>query len=435
MSLFTADNSPIYSSTITAKSVRLPSLAALIIISLLLSRTADGEREGTHAIKLSDAIYQAEGDGNTYLVITREGNVIIDTSTFGQAPTHKKLLNAVNAGPVKYIILTHGHEDHRGGVQIWKDEQTQVIAQKNYAEFYAYQCRLAPFFSRRMAAQFRGKMDSTVPAGLYDHPLDANILYDERYDFELGGIKFELRHTPGETYDHTSVWIPQFKAAFIGDNYSKQFPALYTLRGTKPRWALDYVDSLNQVLSWKPELLLPGHGEALSGAARITVALSKFRDAIRYVHDQTVRGMNEGKNVFQLMQEIKVPPELQINEGYGTVALSVRGIYEGYAGWFDGNPANMYPARTSEAYTSLVQMAGGADAVAHRADEILKNGDVIETLHLVEIALMVDPRNSAALRVRIKALQDLEQRSKNSMERGWLQYGVAEAQKRLKDLD
>jgi alkyl sulfatase BDS1-like metallo-beta-lactamase superfamily hydrolase len=429
MSFYVSDNSVARPSTVRRKVIR--SLAALTLLWLLFSRSADGQREEARATKLHDAIYQAGGNGNTYLVITRDGNVIIDTSTPDQAPKHKKLLSAVNAGPVKYIILTHGHEDHRGGVGVWKEEQTQVIAQKSYAEFYAYQCRLAPFFARRMAAQFRGKIDTTVSAGLYDHPLDANILYDERYDFELGGIKFELHHTPGETYDHTSVWIPQFKAAFVGDNYSPQFPALYTLRGTKPRWALDYVDSLNQVLGWHPALLLPGHGEALTGNEQITKALSRFRDAIRYVHDQTVRGMNEGKDVFQLMQEIKLPPEVQVNEGYGTVAWSVRGIYDGYAGWFDGNPASMYPIRRSAVYGPLVQMAGGADAVARRASELVSHGDFVTALQLTDIALAADPHNAAALRIEMDALRALEQRSKNQMERNWLRYGIEEAGQRL----
>ena len=429
MSFCIRGNSAVYPFAVRRKAIRLRSVAALTAFSLLLSRSAAGQQETAHVIKLHEAIYQAEGNGNTYLVVTPEGNVIIDTSTFNQAPKHKKLLTAVNAGPVKYIILTHGHEDHRGGVGVWKEEQTKVIAQKNYAEFYAYQCRLAPFFSRRMAAQFRGKIDSTVPAGLYDHPLDADILYDERYDFELGGIKFELHHTQGETYDHASVWIPQFKAAFVGDNYSKQFPALYTLRGTKPRWALDYIDSLNKILSWHPTLLLPGHGEALTGNEKITAALSRFRDAIKYVHDETVRGMNEGKNVFQLMQQIRLPPELQINEGYGAVGWSVRGIYDGYAGWFDGNPASMYPINGSAVYGPLVQMAGGADAVARRAGEMVSHSDFVTALQLTDIVLAADPRNSTALHVRVDALRALEQRSKNQMERNWLRYGMEEVQR------
>src|ERR1041384_207179 len=95
-------------------------------------------REGldrTEAIKITDHIYQAIGFGNTFLVTTSEGNVIIDTSSANVAPHHVKLLKTRSAGPVKYIILTHGHGDHTGGIGLWKEAGTQVIAQNNYVEF------------------------------------------------------------------------------------------------------------------------------------------------------------------------------------------------------------------------------------------------------------------------------------------------------------
>jgi alkyl sulfatase BDS1-like metallo-beta-lactamase superfamily hydrolase len=406
-------------------------LAGFLATAWGLSYAQESSSEHVKVVKVHKSIYQAPGNGNTYMVTTPAGNVIIDTGLAEHAGEVKKSLRTVNSGPVKYIILTHGHEDHRGGVRIWKESGTEVIAQKNYGEFYSYQCRLAAFFAHRGAAQFKGKMNDTIPAGYYGAPLDATILFADKYEFELGGVKFELEHTPGETYDHVSVWIPQFKTVFTGDNYSLAFPAIYTLRGTKPRWALDYVESLNKVLSWKPELVLPGHGEALEGSGRIAEALSRLRDAIRYVHDETVRGMNEGKGVFQLMQEIKLPPGLQMDETYGTVAWSVRGIYEGYAGWFDGNPSNIYATPPSAVYETIVEMSGGPDAVAERADKMITNGEFVKALHLADIALEAKPENRAALRVRLAALEALEARSKNSMERGWLRYGIQATKKRF----
>ena len=89
------------------------------------------------------------------------------------------------------------------------------------------------------------------------------------------------------------------------------------------------------MLALKPEIVLPSHGLPIKGHDQIVKRLTRYRDAIQYVHDATVQGMNDGKDVFTLMREIKLPAELDVGETYGKVSWSVRGIYEGYVGWFD----------------------------------------------------------------------------------------------------
>ena len=132
-------------------------LTSIPIFAQLGANPLSPMREGLdrkEAVKITDNIYQAIGFGNTFLVTTPEGNVIIDTSSVLAAPLHVKLLKARSAGPVKYIILTHGHGDHTGGVDLWKEPGTEVIAQKNQAEFLNYQERLNRFFAIRNSAQF-----------------------------------------------------------------------------------------------------------------------------------------------------------------------------------------------------------------------------------------------------------------------------------------
>src|SRR6266571_3047777 len=187
-------------------------------------------RLGDKVIKVNEAISMVEGFGNTFMVTTPEGNVIVDTSIALHARKHHQLLAAENKGPIKYIILTHGHGDHTGGIPLWKEPGTQIIAQKNHVEFLHYQTRLGGFYAKRNAAQFGGNLGARANggwAGNYGAKIEPTILFDDKYEFTLGGVKFELYHTPGETPDHLTVWVPKYRAAFIGDNYYTSFPNMY----------------------------------------------------------------------------------------------------------------------------------------------------------------------------------------------------------------
>ena len=395
---------------------------------------ADLTRVGDKVINVNEAISMVQGFGNTFLVKTSEGNVIIDTSIAAHAQKHKQLLSATTSGPIKYIILTHGHGDHTGGVPLWKGSGTQIIAQKNHVEFMHYQTRLGGFYASRNAAQFGGNLGARTNQswpGNYEAKIEPTILFDEKYEFTLGGVKFEIHRAPSETYDHLFVWIPQYKAVFTGDVYYESFPNIYTLRGTEPRWALDYISSLNAILELKPDVLLPSHGLPIKGNDEIVRRVTRYRDAIQYVHDEVVKGMNAGKDVYTLMQEIKLPASLEVGESYGKLTWSIRGIYEGYVGWFDLNPVTMYEKPVSSVYPDVVKLAGGPDALAGLAYRHIDSDDVVGALHLTDIALASDPNNRKALQARLKALEILRGRCKNTNERGWLDFSIRQATMKL----
>lgn len=389
-------------------------------------------RVGDKVIKVNEAISMVQGFGNTFMITTPEGNVIIDTSIVLHARKHHQLLTAENKSPIKYIILTHAHGDHTGGVPLWKEAGTQIIAQKNHVEFVNYMARLAGFYGKRNAAQFGLNVPEPGPwAGNYGGKIEPTILFDDKYEFTLGGTKFEIYHAPSETYDHLMVWVPKYKAIFTGDVYYESFPNIYTLRGTEPRWALDYVISLNKVLAFKPEIVLPSHGLPVRGSDEIIRKLTRYRDAIQYVHDETVKGMNAGKDVYTLMHEIKLPPALEVGESYGNLIWSIRGIYEGYVGWFDLNPATMYDTPAFSVYPEVVKLAGGADRVAALAMERAQSGDAVAALHLTDVALAAEPNNRKSLEARLRALEILRGRCKNTNERGWLDYSIGVTRAKL----
>jgi len=417
---------------------RIIKVALLLCFGIgMIAHAADQDQP--KVVKINESIYMAPSTGNVYMVTTPAGNVIIDTAASDKAPEARKLLLAESQGPVKYIILTHGHADHIGGIDLWKEAGTQIIAQRNYVEFLNYTTRLDAFFVPRNGAVFRGNHHEAGPwAGNYGAKIDPTILFDEHYEFTLGGVEFQLFSTPGETPDHLTVWLPAYKIAFMGDNYAgigipepMSFPNIYAIRGTKPRWALDWISSIDKVLSLKPDVVLSGHGEPIRGNAEITRRLTRYRNAIQYVHDETVKGMNAGKDVYTLMQEIKLPASYDLSQVFGTVKWSVRGIYDGYAGWFDMNPSTMYELPPSSVYPDLVKLAGGPEPVVKLALEKLEGGKPVEALHLTDVVLASDPNNNGALEARVKVLNYLQDRSENYIESGWLDYGIRKAKEKL----
>lgn len=226
------------------------------------------------------------------------------------------------------------------------------------------------------------------------------------------------------------MWIPEYRIAFSGDDFHGPFPNLYTLRGSRPRWPLEYVAAIERVLSWNPAVAAPSHEEPVYDEEIVT-RMQRYGDAILHVHDATVQGMNAGEGVHTLMAEVALPSGLAVDETYGAVHWSVRGIYEGYLGWFDGNVANMYPTPASAVHRDLVELAGGPAAVAGPGSELPADGDPERALRMADVVLTDAPDDPAALTLRRDALQVLLDRSLNTNETGWLQTALNETEARL----
>ena len=157
-------------------------------------------------VKINDAISMVPATGNVYLVKTPAGDVLIDTAIAEIAGEVKKIFDTEPHGSIKYIILTHAHADHIGGISLWKEPGTQIIAQRNYVEFVHYVARLDGFFAPRNAAAFNRGAQSVGPwAGNFGGKVEPTILFDDSYKFALGGVEFQLFSTPGETPDHLTA--------------------------------------------------------------------------------------------------------------------------------------------------------------------------------------------------------------------------------------
>ena len=390
------------------------------------------------ATKINDFIHLSEGLSNSYLITTPEGRIVVNTGMGFETPVHKRNFDAVDQSPLRYILLTQGHVDHVGGVDLLREEGTKIVTHANNQAHQEDDARIAAFRASRSAFAFadaiarawkyiQENVGGRIPPQSRPTP---DITFDDRYELELGGLRMELLWTPGgETTDSMVIWLPDHRICFCGNLFSAlfgHFPNLVTVRGDRYREALKFISSLNRVLELEPELLLTGHHGPVVGKGLIREELTRIRDAVQYVHDETVRGMNHGKDIHTLMREIELPPELEIGQGYGKTSWSVRAIWESYAGWFHHrSTTELYAVPPASVHADLVELAGGADAVAAKASEKLADGAPVEAIYLAETALTADSKNVAALEAIIAAHEQLESESENFWLTQWLRKELA----------
>ena len=385
------------------------------------------------AMPIRDGVYLSAGLSNSYLVVTPEGRVVINTGMGFEAAVHKRNYDAVDGGPLRFIVLSQGHVDHVGGVDALREPGTEIVAHAKNAWQQADDARLRRFRASRSAFAFapaiaeaqrhlHANADAPLPAQSRPEP---TITFEDSFAFELGGRRFELYSTPGgETSDSLVVWLPEERMCFSGNLFSAlfgHFPNLATIRGDHTRDALAFIASLDRVLALGPELLLVGHHGPVEGADSIRAELLRLREAVRYVHDETVKGMNEGADVTSLMREIELPPHLEVGQGYGKVSWGVRAIWEFYAGWFHHrSTTELYSVPAWQAYPELLALSGGPDRVAAAARARLAAGEPLLALHLCEVVFGSHPKHRRALAVSVDAHRQLEERSVNFWETSWL---------------
>ncbi|WP_238392044.1 MULTISPECIES: MBL fold metallo-hydrolase [unclassified Mycolicibacterium] len=382
------------------------------------------------AEQVAPGVWCSPGLSNSYLLTTDDGRVVINSGMGFEGPVHRANYDAVDSSPVRYVIFTQGHVDHVGGLDSVRDPDTKVVAQANWTTWRDDNARLIPYRANRSAFAFSDTLAAGVKAiqerlgtkhlaGQSVPTVD--IDFEDTLSLEVGGRRMELISVPGgETTDSLVVWLPDERICLCGNVFGALFghiPNLVTMRGDRYRDALTVIASVERVRALQPELLLTGHFGPIAGAELIDAELTRLRNAIQYIHDQTVDGMNAGKDVRTLMREITLPAEYEVGQGYGKVAWDVRAIWENYSGWFHHrSTTELYPVGPDVVTADIVELAG-ADALVARAREYLDAGRTLEAIHLAEL---VGQDDSGARAVLQQAHERLLADSTNFWETAWL---------------
>jgi len=391
---------------------------------------------GAPAIPLGDGIWMSPGVSNSYAVGTGDGRVIVNSGVAFEGALHRQAFADV-PGPTRSIIVTQGHADHWGGIGSLRDTDTDIVMHSNYRYWRDDTERLAGYRMRNTSFAFQKftdaflKYSKTIDPATIDFSFpEPTVTFDRRFEVEVGGRRFVLAWTPGgETTDSVVVWLPEDRVLFTGNLFGPLFghvPNLMTVRGDRYRDPIQYIESLDTVLSFGPERIITGHFDPIEGAERIAAEVTAMRDAMQSVHDQIVEGMVAGTDVYTLMRDVRVPGHLDVGEGYGKTSWNVRAIWEMYAGWFyHRSTTELYHVPPTAISRDLVE-AAGTDRLVATAKARLGGGEPLEALHLTDLVLAVDGDDLDARSVAIQAHEKLLAGKENFWEKAWLHHAIDE---------
>ena len=414
----------------------------------LIEHTAEFKKE---VIEVTNGVHVAIGYAlaNAILVEGENSNIIIDTTgTIETAREVKALFDEINSNPIEAIIYTHNHGDHTYGATVFAEDSDPEIYAHDSTEEYLSRVigTIRPIISARSNRMFGNSLpksevenngigpfleigrDGRQPGLLYP-----TKTFSDKIKFEVGGVKVELFHAPGETNDQLFVWLPDKKALFPGDNFYKTFPNLYTIRGTPYRDLAGWVNSIDMMRYLQPEFLIPSHTRPLAGKDNINKILTTYRDGIQFVHDQTVRLMNLGLGPDDIAEILVLPKHLRdspfLKEFYGSPGWSAKNVFSGYLGWFNGNPSSLKPLLQMVEAENFIKLAGNWDSLFTTAEEAYLNGEFQWSLQLTDYLLKSKPGETKARLLRQSSLIALGNKESNPNSRYYYLSSAAELDK------
>lgn len=336
---------------------------------------------------------------NVTLVETPRGLVLLDSGYAAIGPVLRDLIPTLSPKPLLAIAVSHSHVDHAYGAYalLEKWPKADVITTEAYLDEVASDIRLrgsiAKYNNQTLAVQPLRASDLAVPT----------VTFRDRLEKMIGGEKFVFIHAPGETEGQHYVWLPERKALATGDYYQGFLPNAGNGK-RQQRYVEEWIAAFRDMTSRSPELLLPMHGASIKGNGAIREALDGTADALEYVEQQAIEGLNLGLRKDQIAASIDWPDRFAKNPlldpQYNRPADIARMVMKRWTGWWDDIPSHFAPLAFETEAREAVTLAGGVEALDRRARKLLPEQPMLAA-RLADWAYFGAPENAAAKRLFI----------------------------------
>ena len=403
--------------------------------------------------KVTDGIYQVRGFdmSNMTLVEGETGVIVIDPLISEEVAAAALALYRAHRGDrtVTAVIYTHAHLDHFGGVLGVVDADTEVpiLAPEHFLEHAVSENVYAGTAMLRRSMYYAGiNLDksptgtlgiglgaggSTGTPGLIAPTVDITHTGQEE---TLDGVRIVFQMTPGtECPSEMNFYFPAQRALCMAENATHNLHNLLTLRGAQvrdPRIWSRYLNEAIDLFARDADVSFASHHWPTWGTDDIVGYLIAQRDLYGYLHDQTLRLINQGYIHSEIAEMLEMPPVLErawhTHGYYGSVNHNVKAIYQRYLGWYDANPAHLWMHPPEAAATRYVQAIGGIDATIARAKEFYDAGDLRFAAELASHAVFAGPDNVDARELLAAALEQLGYGAENATWRNSFLTGAQE---------
>lgn len=385
-----------------------------------------------------EGIYQVRGldISNVTFVEGDTGIIVIDPLVCTETAAAALGLYRRHRGDreVRAVIYTHSHVDHFGGV-LGVTNQADVDAGKVAvlapAGFIGHAVQenvyAGPAMARRASYMYGTSLDrgpeGQVGCGLGQAPSIGEVavivptvdITRTGETHTIDGVEIEFQMAPGsEAPAEMHFYFPQFRALCMAENATHNLHNLLTLRGALVRdphaWS-GYLTQAIDTFADRADVVFASHHWPTWGGERIVEFLSLQRDLYAYLHDQTLRRLNQGFTGIEIAEEFPMPPALEnawhARGYYGSVNHNVKAVYQRYMGWFDGNPARLWQHPPEVAGPRYVAAMGGIGQVVQIARMAFDSGDFRWAATLLDHAIFTDESHSEARELYAATLEQL----------------------------